>query len=365
MPTFWSIYGQVTEEQYNLLPPDKRLPIAQDPVPGVASNDESLVIGDLLTGSPGAGSLPVGPPAQPPPPPAAPAAPPRDVSSGKAVVKNVLRSAGLEMTPELEQYAIDLATNTANDNDLANRITADIYDAGSVPGKLVAAKYPAIFSRIKAGKAPITVGDYIGLKQQFTQDVAGAGLSPYIGDLDGQIDKWISDDTSPAEIKDRIGAAQTAVFNEPADVRGELQRLFGVGDSLGAATAYYLDPSRSVPTIQKQLTAARLGGAAQRSGFGLLTQDEALGLAAQGVTADEAQSGFGTLAGSRELFGVLPGEVGGPISRGTQIAAAFSDDAAAQEEISRKARARRAVFGGSGGWGQGRAGVAGLGTAAS
>lgn len=288
----------------------------------------------------------------------------RDVSSGRAVITTVLRAAGLDMTDELAQYATDLATSTANDSDLQNRLIADVYDAQSVPGKLVAAKYPAIFARQKQGKAPITVGEYIGLKQQYTQNVTRSGLMPYIN-IDQMADKWIADDTSPAEVDDRIGAAQQAVFNEPVEVRADLQRLFGVGDSLGAATAYYLDPSNTVPQIQKQLRAAQLGGAARRSGFGLINAEEALRLAEQGVTSAQAQSGFGTLAASREVFSVLPGEVGGPVTRERQLAAAFNDDAGAQEEIERRVRARRAVFGDRGGWQPGRTGVSGLGSAAS
>lgn len=286
--------------------------------------------------------------------------------SGKAIVAGILRTAGLNPdSPAFTTYINDLLTTATTQEDLSNRLLADVYDKTSVPGQEIAARYPAIFTRLAQGKTPISVGDYQRLKDTYTQVLTRTGLTPYV-QADTLIDQWIGSDTSPAEVQDRVEAVTQAVFQEPPEVRAEMQRLFGVADSVGAATAYFLDPAGSVPKIQQQLRQAEIGGASVRSGFGLLTAEESRRLAEQGVTADQAQQGFGTLAGLGEVVGVLPGEQANMVGRDTLLRAAFNNDAAAQDELERKRRARLAVFGaGGGGFGTTPKGVSGLGSAAT
>lgn len=284
--------------------------------------------------------------------------------SGKAIVAGILRTAGLDATSaEFTSYINDLLTGTSTQEDLSNRLQADVYDRTTVPGQAVAARYPGIFSRQTAGKTPISVGDYLRLKDSFMPVLTRYNLDPYV-QPDQLIDSWIAGDTSVAEAQDRVETVVQAVFNEPVEVRSELQRLFGAGDSLGAAVAYYMNGDKAIPDIQKQLRQAEIGGAAVRTGFGLLTADETKRLAEQGVTADQAQAGFGQLAGLGELTGTLPGEMGPAFGRDQQLSAAFDNNPAAQQELERKRRARLAVFGASAGTATTQKGLAGLGSAA-
>lgn len=289
--------------------------------------------------------------------------------SGRAIIQAILRGAGLDVTPELDQYISDLSANYGNDvTRLGAVVNADLYDKQSTLGKIVDQRYPTLgihnAAAVAQGLPTLSVGDYLSTRQQNEQIIQDSGLSPYV-DKQALADKWIAGFTSPSEAADRIKAAQTAVFNEPLEVRAAFHQMFGGGDSLGAATAYFLDPAASVPKIQQQLRAAEIGGAATRVGYGVLTADEASRLAQLGVSADQAQQGFGQLASESQILSPLPGEVDPGISRDVQLAAQFGGDAAAQQQILRARQAKQAVFGDAGrGWATGRAGVGGLGSAA-
>lgn len=293
---------------------------------------------------------------------------PLDQQSGSAIIASVLRQAGLGDSPELAAYAAQLAILGLSAGDLQNRLSADINDPASTPGKVIATKYPALIQHNQAAlgrNAPqMTVGDFLQTRNANLQVIQASGLTPYV-DPQKLADSWITGFVSPAEAKGRIDTAVQAVFQEPPEVRAEMQRLFGAGDSLGAATAYYLDPGNALPKIQQQQAAGEVAGAATRTGYGLLTAAEATQLAQQGVTAGQAQQGFQTLGNERQLFNPLPGEPGAPITQDQQLAAQFGGNVADQQAIDRQKRARLAVFGGQGGLGASSGGLTGLGSAAS
>jgi len=311
----------------------------------------------------------------PPPAPGTPAAVPTgaggiplDQQSGSAIVAAILKRAGLGDSPELAAYAAQLTTLGLSSGDLQARLDADINDPTSTPGKVIAQKYPALIQHnqtaLQQGLPQLNVGNYLATKQANLDVITASGLGSFY-DPNKLADQWITGFVSPAEAKGRIDAAVQAVYNEQLDVRAELSRMFGTGDSLGAATAYFLDPNNALPKIQQQLQAGELGAASNRAGFGLLTPAEATQLAQQGVSAGQAQQGFGTLASEQSLFNPLPGEPGAGIDRATQLGAAFGNNALDQQLIERQRQARINVFGSRAGLGANATGVVGLGSAAT
>lgn len=311
---------------------------------------------------------PTPPPASPPPPPVAAAPPPPagtstgvggltpDQLNTQSIIQATLRQYGLD-TPELTQWAHDAVVNGTT----ADQLNLELYDPSSTPGKVVDRLYPAIAKRRTGGLPPISIGDYVNTADTMRQLVSRAGLTDYT-DVPTLVDDWIAGDVSPSEAQDRIQTAQAAVFTEPPEVRAEFEREFNVPHPLGAATAYFLDPANTVPKIKQQLTAAQIGGAAVRTGYGLLTADETTRLAQLGVTGDQAQQGLSQLGQQRQLFAPLPGETGGTgVSTDEQLAAQFGADVNAQQRIEQQRRARLAVFGGGGGFGPNQRGVGGLG----
>ena len=116
----------------------------------------------------------------------------------------------------------------------------------------------------------------------------------------------------------------------------------------GALTAYFINPTKAIPLLQQQFTAAQIAAEGTRTGVGQLSLTQATTLAQQGVTDSQAAQGFGTLAQQQGLFQAqAKGEA--PIDLNTQIAAQFDNSAAAQLRIRRAQESRLADF-------QGRAG---------
>lgn len=225
-------------------------------------------------------------------------------------------------------------------------------------------RFPGIALRQKNGLSPISPNDYVALERSYDEILHASGLNSFY-DRNTMYTQWIGGDVSPTEVKARADLASQAAFAEPVEVRAELQRMYGPS-SVAVATAYFLDPTNALPEAQRRLAASEIGGGSLRSGYGLLTRDEAEHLASIGVTGDQAQQGFGKLTSQRELFSALPGEAGYQgLSQDQQIAAQFEGNATDQMAIQREAQARIAAFSGSTSYRVGQQGVAGLGSTSS
>ena len=220
-------------------------------------------------------------------------------------------------------------------------------------------RFPAIEERRKKGLNAISPGEYVTYERQARQLMRAAGLPEGFYDSNDDFTRYIAGDMSLAELNDRIGLARRAQFEVDAQTRQTLQRDYGIGE--GELTAWFLDDKVAQPLLEKRFTAGQLGAAASRSGFGITTREENEGLAEIGVTAGEAQEGFGTLAGMRELTRGLPGQREEDISREDQLGAVFRSDANARSKIENRRSKRQATFRGGGGFASDRDGVSGLG----
>jgi hypothetical protein len=164
------------------------------------------------------------------------------------------------------------------------------------------------------------------------------------------------------ELSERASVYQQAAYQVPQEVRDELERVYGIDQ--GHLAAWVADPDRAMPMLERQFMAAQAGGAAQRTGYGALTQTEAERLADLGISPQQAAQGFGALVGGAELFQPLPGmSAEGVIGRETQLEGVFGGDVAAQQEIERRRRQRQTVFEAGGGYAASQEGVTGLGAA--
>lgn len=224
-------------------------------------------------------------------------------------------------------------------------------------------RFPAIAIRQANGLPPISPADYVDLESQYDQAIHQTGLTGMFNRTD-MYTKWIGGDVSASEVHDRATAAYQAAMGEPLDVRAELTRLYG-NDASGIATAYFLDPTNTLPQIQQRIQAGEIAGSSTRTGYGLLTRAEAEGLASQGITGQQAQSGFGDLASKQQLFTGLVGQNESDITRQQQMDAEFGNDQASQQAIMQRAGNRVAAVNSGAQYGMGKTGVSGLGSAAS
>ncbi|MBA2707818.1 MAG: hypothetical protein H0U59_08460 [Gemmatimonadaceae bacterium] len=183
-----------------------------------------------------------------------------------------------------------------------------------------------------------------------------AGLPTGFYDSREDFDGYLIGNVSLSELGTRINDGYVRYLQEPDESRAELESMYGAG----AGVAWFLDPGKALPVLQRQLAAASISGASIRTGYGKLTTGEAEDLASLGVTSDQAQRGFANLEDSKELFTPL-NDSEDTIGRGEQIDAAFRGNANAQRRIERRRANRLAAFQGGGGAAATGQGVVGLG----
>ena len=175
-------------------------------------------------------------------------------------------------------------------------------------------RFAANAQRIAKGLSALNEAEYIGLEDQYQNIMRQYGLpaSYYTrGDMGRQegFEKFLANDVSAAELEDRVMTAQSRVTNANPEVLSALKQFYpGIGD--GDILAYTLDPEKALTDIKRKVTAAEIGGAAMQRGLTTnMTRAEELGAA--GVTKQQAQQGYGTIASG--------------LQRGSQLAAIYGE----------------------------------------
>lgn len=221
-------------------------------------------------------------------------------------------------------------------------------------------RFPAIEERKKKGLPPISPGEYVAYERSARQMMRAAGMPEGFYDSPDDFQRFLNNDLSLSELSSRVTLAANAAFNMPKEDRDALTR-WGMGP--GDLTAFWLDPDKAQPLLERKYAAAQLAGAGSRTGWGNLDEAKATGLATQGVTADQAEQGFGALVESRELFQSLD-RTEDVIGEDEQLGAVFSGNANAQRRIEQRRSKRRSQFQGGGSFAASQSGLVGLGDAA-
>lgn len=269
-------------------------------------------------------------------------------SSARVLVQQMLDQWGLG---SLAGFAWDLITKDASPDEVAYQVRQTAQYRERFVGNV---------QRMKDGKRPLSEAEYISNEESYRQ-AARQYLGPLGDQMFGQHEyaNWIANDVAPAELVKRLDARAQFVQSAPED-----QRAFfaynGIDDR--AALAAFIDQTKALPLIQRQLDEARLGGAATRAGLNLTAAQAGL-LAAAGVSAGDASTGFTRIAAAQQLLAPLPGEGGNTISQDEALAGTLLGNAAAQEKLSRRQQARLSSFQGGGQYAGGQNGLSGLGIA--
>ena len=160
-------------------------------------------------------------------------------------------------------------------------------------------RFAANAARIQKGLTAISEAEYLGLEDQYQNIMRNYGLpeSYYArGEMGTQegFNKFIANDVSAAELEDRVMTAQSRVMNANPEVLASLKEFYP-GITNGDILAYTLDPTKGLTDIKRKVTAAEIGGAATQAGLktGMTRAEE---LAAAGITKQQAQQGFQTVA---------------------------------------------------------------------
>jgi hypothetical protein len=163
-------------------------------------------------------------------------------------------------------------------------------------------RFAANDARKKAGLPVLSPAEYLATERQYRQVMQQAGLPAGFYDDPTDFAKFISNDTSVAEVQDRVqGAVSLAKQTDPA-YRQMLQNEFGIGLTDGDIAAYLLDQKRALPLLQKTVQSVGIADAARRQGLDY-SAERAGQLAELGITGDQAQQAYGAVAQAVGTYG--------------------------------------------------------------
>lgn len=222
------------------------------------------------------------------------------------------------------------------------------------------ARFPAMEALAARGQA-ISEQEYVQYERTVAQVMRAAGMPAGFYDSPNDYAELLKANVSPAEVQDRIMDGYARVSGAAIEVREAFAEFFGAaGDN--ALAAYFIDPLRAQPLLERQMMAATVGGIGRRYGVGT-GREQALRLAEIGVTDQQAEQGFAQLRQAEGLFRENVGERDALEIEEEGVGAVFGLSAEDQRALEERAQTRQAAFAGSGGAAVEQRGVTGLGTA--
>ena len=244
------------------------------------------------------------------------------------------------------QDAVAWATQQIQSNDSIDQI---LYSLRTQPFYVNSVFGQVATARTKAGLPAMTESQILSYQDYATGVAQQAGLPAGFINTP-ELVQLMGNDVSTAELDARITTAYTAYEKADPTVKASLQNYYNV--TPGQAAAYFLDPTRALPLLQQQFTAAQMGGAAQVTGYtqatgNALSQAQAENMAQLGTTQTQAETGFTKLAEQSQLFNPLPGENQPAIGEEQQLGAEFGGNATDQRAITEEAQSRENVFAGN------------------
>jgi len=147
--------------------------------------------------------------------------------------------------------------------------------------------------RAKAGLPVLSPADYINLETQYRQELRNGGMPSGFYDSTDDFANFIGKDVSPSELQSRISIATNATTLANPAFKQALKTIYGIDES--GIAAYFLNPDKALPVLQKQASATAIGAEALKQGLALDTAHlEAYATA--GVTATQAAQVYGQIA---------------------------------------------------------------------
>lgn len=220
-------------------------------------------------------------------------------------------------------------------------------------------RFRAIFEREAAGLPPISPEEVLEYEQRRREVLSAYGLPPGFYDSPDDAVAGLVGDVSISELEQRASLwSDYAESQWEAPVRGQLQRLFGIGT--GTLAAFLMDEERALPLIQRQIATSDVAVRAARAGFDLSAVEA--GRVAEVLSPDQAGQRFAALADQADVLGDRLGDQTAGLTREDLIGVAAADPQALQAAERRTARAT-ARFSGTSGAAATNRGIGGLGTA--
>lgn len=213
--------------------------------------------------------------------------------SARAIIEDELRRWGM-YTPELVDTIYGLVSGTQDIVEALIRSTIRNTTEYQT-------RFRGMAERTNRGLSAISEEEYLALERDYRGIMRNAGLPEGFYDQADDFVTLIGADVSPSELSARVEQGYRAIRDSDPTVLSTMRQFYGLTD--GELAAYFLDPDRALPLIERQVATAQLGAAAARQGFGETLERQAFErMAAAGVTTQQAEEAYGFLAGARELL---------------------------------------------------------------
>lgn len=205
------------------------------------------------------------------------------------------------LTALFESYGLgSLAGN------VAQWVNAGMSEAAIVAQLRETPEYQKRFPGMKALKAQgynaISEAEYLQLEDSYQSALQGAGLPKGFYDQPEDFVKFISNGVDPSEVKARATAAVELANQVDPTQRELLGSLYGV--NTGDLAAYFLDPGKAMPLLQKQLGTVQVANAARKAGVvaDYANKNRFERLVDNGIGAEQAAQGYGQIAGELDVL---------------------------------------------------------------
>lgn len=196
---------------------------------------------------------------------------------------------GLEMDAELE----GILTGAMRSGYTPADIESGILMPDIQKSQAFQRRFPGYNARLSNGYNAISIRDYLALEDSYRSIMANAGLPAGFYDDPADMGQWIAKNVSPAEIEGRVRLAVDAAKSVDPTMRNLMAQFYGL--STGDVAAYFLDPNRALPTIEKQYKTAEVASWAARNGYQVTDMERYQKLLEAGVTGEAAAQGYGTV----------------------------------------------------------------------
>lgn len=236
--------------------------------------------------------------AQAPGAPGAPAGVPPEAAAAKSaadVFRAYFAAIGMPWDSELEGVLFDAMRNGYGPDQI-DLILPDIQ--GTTAFKK---RFPGYAQRVSNGYNAINLGEYLTLENDYHRRLQNAGLPAGFYDDPSDFGNFIANDVSPDEFQNRVNLAVDAAKKVDPTMRELMARFYGLGT--GDVASYFLDPTRALSTIEHQYQTAGVASWAQRNGYTISDIRRYERLTTDGVTAEQAAQGYGTVKAIDESVG--------------------------------------------------------------
>jgi len=217
-------------------------------------------------------------------------------------------------------------------------------------------RFPAMAAMMTKNRA-ITEAEYIDFERNAAQLERSYGLPAGMLGRD-TVTNLLSNEVSAKELEQRVTLAAAGAFQTTPEMRDTFNRFYGI--SGGGLTAYFLDPDKALPLLNKQYAASQIGAEAQRNQF-QIAASTAEQFTELGVTEEQARSGFGVAANQR---GLMQGR-GDTATQDELVSGNVAQNQEGLKAIERAQKSRTGRFEGGGAFTSGAGGVSGLGSSAT